>query len=606
MKIRQSIYAFGIFLVGLLFIPTLANADGEVCAECHKTENPGLYKQWENSQHGQNNVNCLDCHKAESTDADAFTHNGYTISVIVSPKDCATCHEQEATEFQRSYHSRAGQILPSNENNVFGAIIGGPAAVTVGCEQCHGSRVELDADKKPSGGWPNTGIGRVNPDGSFGSCTACHNRHGFSKAQARTPEACAKCHLGPDHPQIEIYTESKHGNIYYSGVHDMNLDSDNWVAGVDYSAAPTCATCHIGAAPGLPSTHDMDERLSVNLRAKISHKINLLRLTDGKQYDLTDDNSLPNVGEIYTPPAGKGEPGEIADILTWENRRDKMKTVCKACHSPSHTNKHYENLDDFVDLYNNKFAKPISATMADLAAKSITNKVPFDEKIEWLWWEIWHHEGRRARSGAAMMGSDYAWWHGIYEVAKRLYIEFIPEVIDMAGEAEGWALLNKHFKPIDEHSWYFDGLATRPPQKEVVIINPKTGEEIARGNYATLQPTVENGTGLKIGGTLTLGDADISGVGKLIGKEANMVVLVINRATQHVHVLKAGGELEAWNGELAQLEALKTITFQSTQDIDVSSESLSVKGKREIYLGYRLGDDALMYFPDGIGVVVTE
>jgi len=25
---------------------------------------------------------------------------------------------------------------------------------------------------------------------------------------------------------------------------------------------------------------------------------------------------------------------------------------------------------------------------------------------------MWHHEGRRARMGTAMMGPDYAWWHG--------------------------------------------------------------------------------------------------------------------------------------------------------------------------------------------------
>ncbi len=30
-----------------------------------------------------------------------------------------------------------------------------------------------------------------------------------------------------------------------------------------------------------------------------------------------------------------------------------------------------------------------------------------------------HHEGRRARFGAAMMAPDYAWWHGFYELKKR-------------------------------------------------------------------------------------------------------------------------------------------------------------------------------------------
>ena len=43
--------------------------------------------------------------------------------------------------------------------------------------------------------WPNTGIGRINPDGSEGSCAACHSRHEFSSAQARTPDTCAKSHM---------------------------------------------------------------------------------------------------------------------------------------------------------------------------------------------------------------------------------------------------------------------------------------------------------------------------------------------------------------------------------------------------------------------------
>ena len=59
--------------------------------------------------------------------------------------------------------------------------------------------------------WPNTGIGRINPDGSEGACTACHARHQFSAEQARHPENCGRCHMGPDHPQKEIYEESKHG-----------------------------------------------------------------------------------------------------------------------------------------------------------------------------------------------------------------------------------------------------------------------------------------------------------------------------------------------------------------------------------------------------------
>ena len=29
-----------------------------------------------------------------------------------------------------------------------------------------------------------------------------------------------------------------------------------------------------------------------------------------------------------------------------------------------------------------------------------------------------------------MMGPDYTWWHGIYEVAQHFYFKFIPEALD--------------------------------------------------------------------------------------------------------------------------------------------------------------------------------
>jgi hypothetical protein len=60
------------------------------------------------------------------------------------------------------------------------------------------------------------------------------------------------------------------------------------------------------------------------------------------------------------------------------------------------------------------------------AAKKLT-PTPFDEKIEWTYYELWHHAGRRARMGTAMMGPDYTQWHGFFEVSKIFYTEFVPE-----------------------------------------------------------------------------------------------------------------------------------------------------------------------------------
>ena len=64
-------------------------------------------------------------------------------------------------------------------------------------------------------------------------CVECHARHMFSKEEAQRPEACAKCHMGPDHPQYEAYTTSKHGWAY------------QLYGGYPSGRAPTCTTCHM-------------------------------------------------------------------------------------------------------------------------------------------------------------------------------------------------------------------------------------------------------------------------------------------------------------------------------------------------------------------------
>ncbi len=440
---------------------------GQECVDCHMTENPGLYWEWNKSQHGQNGVNCLDCHAAKEGDLDAFKHEGALISIVVTPKDCSKCHTDEYEQMEGSHHSKAGDILASLDN-LMGEVVGGPAAVNAGCRQCHGAKLEFITEGKNKGrplpgSWPNTGIGRMNPDGSKGSCTACHGRHRFSRQQARTPDTCGKCHVGPDHPQIEVYNESKHGIIYRAKVDEMNLDSDKWIAGVDYSAAPTCATCHMSAGLNQPKTHDVGDRISWTLRPPISTKMNLVKLEDGNEFDVPEGKELPKVGD-------EAKGSKVVEVIIWQDRRAKMESICFGCHSTSVVEGHYKQFDDVVDLYNDKFAKPIAAVMGELKDKGYITPAPFDEPIEWTWWEIWHHEGRRARHGAAMMGPDYTWWHGIYEVAKHTYFEWIPQLFEVVQKKDkndkaAKAMLEKHFKPIEGHDWYFNGMSKESLEK---------------------------------------------------------------------------------------------------------------------------------------------
>ena len=180
------------------------STEGTACLDCHTGTTPVLVQQWQASEHAKMGVDCYTCHRANGDDPAAFDHYGEKIAVIVTPKYCAGCHSTEVDQYEHSRHSKATQFIGSLDN-VLGEIVEGAPAVQSECRQCHGSEVKsLGEGKFASTTWPNSGVGRVNPDGSTGSCSACHGRHTFGVAQARQPQTCGKCHMGPDHPQIEI------------------------------------------------------------------------------------------------------------------------------------------------------------------------------------------------------------------------------------------------------------------------------------------------------------------------------------------------------------------------------------------------------------------
>lgn len=482
------------------------------CVECHQTSSPGLVKQWHDSTHATKGVGCLECHQRQAGAADAYQHGDALIATVVTPRDCGRCHRTEAEEFGRSHHAKAGNILASLDNYVAEAVEGaripfnphgttpgttpimvnGMASAESGCQQCHGTKVALkakdggkpitvddlkpgpdgkptdaaalariarDADGKPSlieATWPNTGIGRINLDGSLGSCSACHSRHDFAPRRARQPENCGKCHLGPDHPQKEIFEESKHGIAYRDQRDKMNLDAKKWVVGEDYSAAPTCATCHMSAnLNGGKVTHDPGERLSWTNRPPISLPMD----TDAQHRVVTESDPAKRKALV---------------VDTAVQKRDRMKGVCTTCHASSYVDAFYKQYDDFVLLYAEKFAKPGQELMKALYDNGILTKTQFDEKLEWEWYYLWHHEGRRARMGVSMNAPDYAHWHGMYEVAEDFYQKIVPEARALIDDAarQGKAAQAKAAGAVldailarPEHAWYLAQRAQHAPVK---------------------------------------------------------------------------------------------------------------------------------------------
>lgn len=393
------------------------------CIDCHTRETPGIVANWKDSRMARAGISCYDCHVVKKDSPMASQCEGvkeempgvYT-SPMVSPKTCRRCHPTEVKQFSRSAHARlAGapviekekykKLMYELEGGEFAGIPKGDprtlAARQSGCQMCHGMEVKLKADKKPTDdSWPG-GIGMRYPDGGIGNCTVCHSRHQFKVSEARKPEACAKCHIGPDHPDIEIYYESSHGKLYLTDGDSWNWDSPagSWEPG-DYSA-PTCATCHMSGIGDLKTTHNVTERL---------------------KWDMVHPRSVVRSGE-----RGDGEKG-----------RRLMRRVCSNCHSKVQTDSHFAKLDRAIGLYN-YYYDGAQKMMKDLKAKGLLKEDKWSDAFQELNYYLWHHAGRRARHGAAMDGPDYAQWHGFFQIF-QIYKDM--------EEIYNWRIKNNKIEPL--------------------------------------------------------------------------------------------------------------------------------------------------------------
>ena len=354
--------------------PVLVEASGK-CAECHRHGTPAIIDQYERSKHAAQGVNCLDCHRAIDGQP-AQDHNGFTIAKTLTAKNCAQCHAGEYDQFTRSRHAgpawaavngtagfSAAQIASGERwhpgwvnrpaNDI--ATLEGNAATASGCNACHA-------------------IGKPNADGSFGTCTNCHARHSTSVELARLPSTCGQCHMGPDHSQMEIYEESKHGVLFAAQRDRMNLRADPKHLTTADMSVPTCATCHMSGLEGLGMTHDTTERLSWFLFQPVSQK----------------------------------RPG-------FERGQAAMKDVCTKCHARRSIDAYFVQAELVLQATNEK-VKGIVGVMDGLRAEGLVSKVPFSEPILFDEFDAWHYFGRTAKHGAFMGGADFVQWHGNFEL----------------------------------------------------------------------------------------------------------------------------------------------------------------------------------------------
>ncbi len=321
-----------------------------------------------------------------------------TITVSSSPKpltaaNCRKCHEPVYQQFARSRHAapswaavygeqgkRAGHPLdgpnkwPSSEKfpprklqaarPIRSFLWKELAAVVGGCAACHS-------------------IGRPNADGSIGTAAPPATRGiPSSVGIVRLPStAAASATWGPTTATAarSIYTESKHGVMFEAQRNLLNLAVEPAKLTTHDMFVPTCATCHMSGLNGMKVTHDPSEEAVVyrTLPAEVSDK--------RPQYD---------------------------------RAQAEMKGLCLNCHTQPLVDRIYREAEAVVAGTNEKIQEAQSI-VTGLRQEGVLTSKPFQQPIDFLYFDIWHYYGRTSKHGAFMGGGDFVQWHGNYPILKH-------------------------------------------------------------------------------------------------------------------------------------------------------------------------------------------
>jgi hypothetical protein len=455
------------------------------CLVCHEIIHPGIVEDWRKSNHANitpkqaiavgglarkisstsvaeklqgNVVGCAECHTLRpDAHADTFEHNGYRVHIVVSPNDCQTCHAEESNQFKNNLMSHAYGNLTDNpvyqalEHSILAQTTRKDGLVVLNqadtktkeeaCYYCHGTKLEVigseTRETEIAGeltfprikGWPNQGVGRINLDGSRGSCSACHTRHTFSIEMARKPYTCKECHIGPDVPVVKVYESSKHGNIFSAMNKSWNFTAVPWTIGKDFSA-PTCAVCHISLLVNTEGevvakrSHQMNNRIPWRLFGLIyahPHPI------DPNTSIIRNNDGLP----LPTDFNGEFAKKYLINAEEQKSRKQSMQKICLNCHDQDWVDGHWERFKNTIQQTN---SDTLTATniMLEIWQNGLAQGLaqegnPFDEFIEKKWSDTWLFYANTIRFASAMAGGgDY----GVYANGRYHFIQSIMEMHD--------------------------------------------------------------------------------------------------------------------------------------------------------------------------------
>ncbi len=340
------------------------------CIPCHREKTPAAVRQWEASAHARAKIGCEKCH---GTDHDKMLKGEAKVTMTA----CSPCH-QKAYDTHRN--SRHGMGLHSG----WGCTRNLPNRNPSECAFCHEagstipkSEVQCARFLKQSNEMAEIGCNYCHSVEN--SCASCHTNHLTDLKIVRDPASCAKCHMGPDHPQWEMWQTSLHGTLYANqgekigpncqtchmvgGTHDVSVGITASSGGIPYAADKAkpnrsamiiiCSQCH---APAF-AQRELDRNDAV-----LQQSLKIIKEAEAIVWDLHDNSLLDPMPEQRPPHPLKGnklvtdsqllyeDTSHIERLLFKMKKYDYARTIKGAYHqNPAYTH-WYGNAELKMDL----------------------------------------------------------------------------------------------------------------------------------------------------------------------------------------------------------------------------------------------------------------
>ena len=434
------------------------------CIGCHKANTPNMVWDFVHSKHGAKaQLGCTDCH-AENPEIQVG-QEGHRF--LPTPETCKKCHAKEYEGHRANRHSIASiRDFECGRFDDFPRFFENGAGYHFTEQDVLQLKQLMDTGNGAGSDANPTAVAKcMSCHNVENKCDSCHTRHRFSPKEARKPSACATCHMGPDHPQYEMYKTSKHGTMY---------DSEG-----DTKRVPVCVDCHMPYNGKI-----FDKKTDENGKAYVEHDLsktiaygpvgggtvragfvvenNRVKFVnkgdandtlwydwaDRKVYDSADGNTVAYEDLWTMSTADKNNDGvhdykvaqPVDDAAKLKGARSLMLDVCKKCHAPNFADERlliadliHENVKltdgealDIVAVLAATKIGPYGTDDRPINPENGTNNWAANMKVrnltdlERVYFHIMKYDQVKTWKGGYHFNPDYTHWYGWTELNMRL------------------------------------------------------------------------------------------------------------------------------------------------------------------------------------------